>query len=147
MQRITKVRGEITKVFPDIAFLRVRTGAKQDGGLAYTIILNKGYSNITSMFESEDRRDMSQDTLTVVRGLTGSYPNFFFDVDSNDIEAFVSRFESIRNRDDYEQFVGLYGIRRTDLRFWPISDWFHQKAAQDDPLFAGIFDLNRYRNR
>ena len=147
MSRIAKARGEITKVFPDVAFLRVRTGARSDAGLAYTIILNKGYSNITSMFESEDRRDLSQDTLTVVHGLVGSYPNFFFDVESKDIEAFVSRFEAIRSRDDYEQFVALYGIRRTDLRFWSISDWFYAKLAQDDPLHAGIFDLNRYRNR
>lgn len=147
LRRLAALRGEITTIFPDIAFLRVRTGAKQADGLAYTIILNKGYSNITSMFESEDLRDMSQDTLTVVRGLVGSYPNFFFDVESQDIEAFVSRFEAIRHRDDYEQFVGLYGIRRTDLRFWSLSDWFHAKSAQSDPLHAGIFDFNRYRNR
>ena len=147
LQRIAKVRGELTKVFPDLVFLRVRTGKSTSEGLAYTIILNKGYTNITSMFEDEDRRDLDQDTLTVVRGLTGSYPNFFLDVEGKDIDTFVSRFEAIRNRDDYERFVGLYGVRRTDLRFWTISDWFNEKALHDDELLTGIFDLNRYRNR
>lgn len=147
MQRITRVRGKITEVFPDLAFVRVRNAQAPATEFAYTIILNKGYFNITSMFENEDRRDKSQDTLTVVRGLTGSYPNFFFDVDVSDVEAFVTRFEAIRDRDDYERFVGLYGIRRTDLAFWSISDWFYTRAMHDDPLHAGIFDLNRYRNR
>ena len=99
------------------------------------------------MFENVDNRDRSQDTLTVIKGLTGSYPNFFFEIDINDVEAFVSRFESISNREEYEQFVGLYGVRRTNTEFWAISDWFHQSAMKHEPLRAGIFDLNRYRNR
>jgi hypothetical protein len=99
------------------------------------------------MFESEDRRDRSQDTLTVVEGLEGSYPNFFFRIDQDGLEDFTRRFETITDRDDYERFVGLYGIRRTNPAFWDESDWFHNRAQVDDPLAAGIYDYNRYRNR
>jgi len=147
MRRIAKVRGMLLTIFPDVAFVRVKNGHGDQSDLAYTLILNKGYSNISSMFENEDRRDHSQDTLTVVKGLTGSYPNFFFVIDIRDVDAFVRRVETIRNRDDYEKFVGLYGIRRTDTDFWAISDWFHTRLARDEPLRAGILDLNRYRNR
>ena len=62
------------------------------------------------MFENEDRRDHSQDTLTVVKGLTGSYPNFFFVIDNKDVDTFVKRVEAVRDRDDYERLVGLYGM-------------------------------------
>ena len=147
MRRIARLHGERLIVLPDVSFVRVRNGADGGKDLAYTVILNKGYTNITSMFENVDNRDRSQDTLTVIKGLTGSYPNFFFEIDINDVEAFVSRFESISNREEYEQFVGLYGVRRTNTEFWAISDWFHQSAMKHEPLRAGIFDLNRYRNR
>ena len=127
--------------------MSARIGKDGADDLAYTVILNKAYTNITSMFEDEDRRDRSQDTLTVVRGMTGSYPNFFFEIDISDVDAFVASFEAVRDREDYEKFVGLYGIRRTNTDFWSIADWFQNRVVQDEPLRAGIFDLNRYRNR
>jgi hypothetical protein len=145
MQRIARMRGEILSVFPDVSFIRVRN--EEGGDLAYTVILNKGYANITSMFQNEDRRDRSQDTLTVVKGLEGSYPNFFFDLDIQEVDAFVARFESITTRGEYEEFVGLYGLRRTNTDFWSVSDWFQNRAREHQPKRAGIFDLNRYRNR
>ncbi len=147
LQRVARLRGEILSVFPDVAFIRVRNESDPNSELAYTVILNKGYSNITSMFQDEDRRDRSQDTLTVVKGLYGSYPNFFFDLDIQQVEAFVSRFETITDRKEYEEFVGLYGVRRTNTGFWSVSDWFQNRAVENKPLRAGIFDLNRYRNR
>jgi hypothetical protein len=146
MRELVSMRGEITEVFPDVAFIRVRGGEGQRD-LAYTLIRNKAYTNISSMLASVDQRDRSKDTLTVVKGLEGSYPNFFFVVDRHDLENFVTRFKSIHNRNDYERFVAIYGIRRTNQAFWEHSDWFHDWQAVKEPLTAGIYDLNRYRNR
>ena len=147
MRRIAQLRGERLIVVPDVSFIRVRNGADESQDLAYTVILNKGYANITSMFADVDSRDRSQDTVTVAKGLVGSYPNFFFEIDVKDIDAFVSRFELISSREEYEKFVGVYGIRRTNTKLWAASDWFHQWAMKHEPLRAGVFDLNRYRNR
>ena len=145
MRRMAVLRGEILSVFPDISFIRIRTGKGDD--LAYTLVLNKGYLNLTSMFADEASRDRSDDTLTVIKGLEGAYPNFFFHVDISDIDDFVAHFEAIRNREDYEQFVGLYGVRRTNTSFWATADWFQEWYATNQPLRAGIFDFNRYRNQ
>ena len=145
LQRVASRRGESLSVFPDVSFVRIRSPGATD--LAYTVILNKGYANISSMFQNEDRRDRSQDTLTIVKGLEGSYPNFFLDLDIRDVDDFVARFESIANKQEYEQFVNLYGMSRTSTDFWSLSDWFQDWATQNQPLQAGIFDLNRYRNR
>ena len=147
MRRMVRLRGEVLSALPDVSFIRVRSGAGNDKDLAYSLILNKGYLNISSMFADESKRDLSDDTLTVVKGMVGAYPNFFFEVAVDQLEAFVERFASIRTRDDYEQFVGLYGVRRTNTGFWSAADWFQARAARDAPLRAGIFDLNRYRNR
>jgi len=145
-----KMKGEIVGVLPDIAFLRVRLGGKPEDDLAYTLISNKAYNHVRSMFANEklgDRRDYKNDTQTVVGWLEGSYPNFFYDVDLKDIEVFVAHYQAIANRDDYEQFVARYGLRRTDPGFWAISDWFNDKSARDQPVLSGLFDLNRYENR
>ncbi len=146
MRRIAQQRGPLLEVFPDVTFVRVRS-ASSDREIAYTIIVNKGYKNLTSIFEDEDRRDRDEDTLTIVRGLEGSYPNFFLEVDDGDVEAFVERFLAIRTLEDYEGFVASYGVRRTNPRFWSSADWFNARLAADDPLRAGLLDLNRYHNR
>lgn len=145
MRRLAAKRGESLTVLPDLSFVHIHNAKGKD--LAYALILNKGYSNITSMFENEDRRDKSQDTLTVVPWLEGAYPNFFFRVEVDQVEDFVRQMETITDRDDYERFVGRYGIRRTNSLFWAESDWYHDWTAAQDPLSAGLYDFNRYRNR
>ena len=145
MQRIAHLRGENLRVVPDVAFVRVRTGTGAD--LTYTLIHNKAYTNISSIFENEDRRSLEFDTLTVKKGLTGSYPNFFFDVKLEDLERFSMQHAAIETQKDYEAFVMSYGIRRTNPDFWAAADWFQTQLAKQQPLRAGILDLNRYRNR
>ncbi len=145
MRRIALKRGRSLIVFPDLSFVHIKVPKGED--LVYTLILNKGYSNITSMFQSEDRRARSQDTLTVVRGLVGAYPNFFFSIELDQLEDFVQAVESIVDRDDYERFVGRFGIRRTNGRFWTESDWYHDWLETHNPVTAGLLDYNRYRNR
>jgi hypothetical protein len=102
------------------------------------------------MFEGEsigDRRDYNYDTQTVVRWLEGSYPDFFYVVELEDIEAFVAEYDAIENRQQYEEFVARYGVRRTSLEFWNHADWFNQQYAREQPKLSGIYDLNRYQNR
>jgi hypothetical protein len=146
MRELVSVRGEITRVFADVSFIRVRNDEGRED-LAYTLIRNKAYKNISSILADVDQRDRSNDTLTVVKGLEGSYPNFFFVVYRKDLEHFVTTFKAIRDRSDYERFVAVYGVRRTNQAFWEHSDWFHQWSVEHTPLTAGIYDLNRYRNR
>jgi hypothetical protein len=149
MQRIAAMGGEHLVVFPDVAFVRVGMGQDEEA-LAYTLIRNKAYKDVTSMLDDaqyRDRSDRQNDTLTVVNWLEGSYPNFFFDVDIERIDDFTSRYIAIRDREDYEKFVALYGVRRTDTDFWEIADWFHDQYAREKPVLSGLFDLNRYRNR
>ena len=102
------------------------------------------------MFASEsldDRRDYKNDTQTVVRWLEGSYPDFFYVIELNDIENFVKEYNAIENRQQYEEFVAHYGLRRTSEDFWEHADWFNQQYAREQPILSGIFDLNRYQNR
>jgi len=147
--RVAKVAGDQLLVFPDVSFLRVRTGDGEPD-LAYTLIRNKGYKHVSSMFASEkveDMADLAGDTLTVVPWLEGSYPNFFFVVDLEDIEGFADHYIAVDGRKEYERFVGLYGLRRTNVAFWTHADWFQDEYRREQPVLAGLFDFNRYQNR
>ena len=150
MQQAAKMDGGIVQFLPDVAFVRVRTGSRPGDDLAYTMISNKAYKSVSSMFSDEtlgDRRDYEYDTQTVVRWLEGAYPNFFYVVDLNDIEKFVESYNAIENRQDYEAFVARYGLRRTSEAFWTHADWFNEQYAREKPKLSGIYDFNRYQNR
>ena len=150
MQHAAKMDGPIVQFLPDAAFVRVKMGGKPEDDLAYTMISNKAYKSVSSMFDSEtllSRRDFEDDTQTVVRWLEGSYPDFFYVVELEDIEGFVEEYNALENRQHYEAFVAHYGLRRTSEEFWLHADWFNQKYASEQPRLSGIYDLNRYQNR
>ncbi|WJW75870.1 fatty acid cis/trans isomerase [Thiohalobacter sp. IOR34] len=148
MAAIARLRGAKLHAFPDIAFVRVRMEkAKED--LAYTLIRNKAYQNVTSFLADESERnraDIERDTMSVVKWLESSYPNFFFSVALSEIDDFTRRCAAIRNRQDYQRFVDRYGVRRTDPAFWELADWFQERYARTHPRRSGLFDLNRYQN-
>jgi hypothetical protein len=149
MRKITEVKGIALVAFPDVSFIRVRVNSEQKRDLTYTVIRNKAYKNVTSMLSSEKEgtlRDYSEDTLTVVDWLEGSYPNFFFSVDIDEIERFTTEYASLKTSEDYEKFVGFYGVRRTNPDFWKTADWFQDQYAREKPVLSGLFDLNRYQN-
>ena len=150
MQQAARMDGIIVQVLPDVAFVRIRMGSRPEDDLAYTLISNKAYKSVSSMFSGEtlgDRRDYEYDTQTVVRWLEGAYPNFFYVVELDDIEKFVEEYNAIENREEYEDFVARYGKRRTSEDFWEHADWFNAQYHKERPKLSGIYDLNRYQNR
>jgi len=144
IRRIDKISGKQLVVFPDVAYLKVK-GKEQSH--VYTLIRNKAYKNISFMLDDVDNRDLSLDTMSIYKGILGSYPNFFYVVDESEISVFADKITAIKNRDDYERFVAVYGVRRTSSSFWREADWFNAQYAKQDPIGYGIFDLNRYNNR
>ena len=150
MRKIANIKGYVLRNFSDIAFIRVKRDGAVDKDMDYTVIRNKAYKNVTSIFKDEkdtEARDYSNDSLTVVDWLEGSYPNFFFSVDIDDVEQFAERYAALQNSEDYERFVSAYGIRRTNSDFWETADWFQDAYLREKPIHAGLFDLNRYQNR
>ena len=150
MQTAQRMDGKIVQFLPDVAFVRVRMGVEADNDLAYTMIYNKAYKSVSSFLETEklgDYRDYHLDSITIVRWLEGSYPNFFYVVALDEIEAFVEEYSAINNRVQYQAFISRYGIRRTNEKFWQHADWFMQQYQREQPVMSGVFDLNRYQNR
>ena len=149
MKEVARIQGARLHTFPDVTYVRVRMD-KPEQDLAYSLIRNNAYKNVSSFLADErdrDRSDIDQDTMTVVKWLEGSYPNFFFSVPVSEIDNFTRHCASVRNRKDFEKFIDLYGVRRTDPAFWKLADWFQDELARTQPVRAGLLDHNRYQNR
>ena len=124
-------------------------GAKVWGGIVETLFPGEQPSgdSFGGVPSERDRSDIDRDTMSVVKWLEGSYPNFFFSVAHSEIDTFTERCAAIRSHEDYEKFVDLYGVRRTNPVFWEIADWFQDEYMHNQPVSSGLFDLNRYQNR
>jgi hypothetical protein len=129
---------------PDTSFLRVSTG-DPDQDLAYTLIRNKMHTNVAFMLDEEKRREPDKDTLTIYRGLLGSYPNFMFNVPLDKLGAFTTALQSVGKRERFMEVVRIYGLPRTHPQIWTHFHWFVEYLQRTSPLEAGIYDMNRYK--
>ena len=143
--KLQTAQGVPLSFMPELAFVQVLDNAGKEH--AYTILHNSAYSNNAHMFEEEKRRIPAEDTLTVVDGYIGSYPNMFFQVVQKDLGGFVQAIEAMQSAQDYTDLVARYGVRRNAPWFWKLSDKFYSDYQQRKPVEAGLFDLNRYQNR
>ena len=125
-------------------YIRVQVDGEED--IHYSLMMNKSYKHVSSLLGNEDAnlRDQKNDTLTVVRGFSGSYPNVFLVVPFDNLEQFIDDSMVTKDLDEYQQYVAKYAIRRTNDSFWEHSDWFQKKYAEAEPVEAGVLDLNRY---
>ena len=143
LRRIAAVEGPWVSQLPDVSRLRVRSGER---AAAWTLVLNRAHANVAYMFDEKARLEPAHDTLTIMRGYVGSYPNFAFDVELAELGDFRAALEGLRSPDDLSSLAARYGVRRTDADFWPTMDWFVADFRATRPLEAGLFDLGRYEN-
>ena len=129
---------------PEITFIRVTH--EEEERTVYTVLRNRAHSNVAFMLGEELRYQPEKDNLTVYPGITGSYPNFIFDVPVTQIENFVSMLRVAGKPEDFEQIVKTWGIRRTHPQFWEILHDITAWQKSEQPLKAGVFDINRYEN-
>jgi hypothetical protein len=147
LQRIARFKGEQVQALPEVAFIRVHTRGDPSFDLAYTLVRNKMLKNVSFLVGESLSRDRENDTVTLVPGFSGSYPNFFFSVDEDQLPQFVEMLANARDDEATEQFNSTFGIRRSNPRIWEYSDWFNSEYKKQKPIQAGWFDMNRYQNR
>ncbi len=146
LETLASVKGAWVARMPEVSVLRVRTGAEPERSLAYALVHDVAHTNVAMMFGEERRLVPEDDTLSVVRGHFGSYPNFFFEVDADAIDAFAAALRAVASDADFAAFVARFGVRRTDGRFWAFSDWLRADSLRADRTRAGVYDLGRYRD-
>src|SRR5260370_4829355 len=117
-----------------------------DHGLL-TLLSNSAYSNVSSILNSQSNRLPDEDTLTIANGVTGAYPNIFLQVSEAEIPQLVAQIEGLRSEADYSPLLDRFGIRRTDQRFWAVSDQVLADYQSAEVISHGVLDYSRYENR
>ena len=128
--------------FHDLSFLQV----KRSNGvhLAYSIVHHREHLNLSWLFFESKRRDEKLDSLSVAPGFIGSYPNYFYSVNEEELPEFVNQVQQIRSRKDFKKLQSRWGISQSNPYFWNYYDWFRLEAQKLNPIEAGIYNLLRY---
>jgi hypothetical protein len=145
LRPLTRHRGSFIVELPEVTLLRVRSDGSEPDAV-YTLVHNRDHTNVAAMFGEDSRLVPTEDTLTLVAGYGGSYPNFAFDVPVAQIGEFTGSLEAVETPVDFTALVDRWGVRRSSARFWQTFDWFNEDLRRRDPVEAGILDLNRYEN-
>ena len=109
-----------------------------------TLVINRWHDNVNSLFGEGSRLDSSKDTIDIIPGSVGSYPNLFGVVHYKDLPDFFDLITHFDDSEHYLQKIDKYFISRSDPKFWETFDWFQTHFNRSDPLNAGLYDLNRY---
>ncbi len=145
LTKLQRFTGRPLDLLPETSFLHVIDPSRAEQ--VYTLVLNRGHTNIAQIFLEEDRRLPEEDYLTIAHGFIGAYPNQFFQMPEKELPGFVQAVTSLESEEDYANLVSRYGVRRNAPWFWRLSDRFAQEYRGLRPGEAGLFDLNRYDNR
>jgi hypothetical protein len=135
----------VTNSEANVIYVRIRGYDGDDRFVS--IVINRWHDNVNSLFLESRWLDPSKDTIDFLPGQIGSYPNFFLDVAAEDIPEFFDMLDNFDGSPAYVAKFMKFGVYRSDPRFWPLYDWFQARAFEEDPVQAGLFDLNRYYHR
>lgn len=134
-----------TKFGLNIMHLRILLNNGED--IQGSLVINRWHDNVNSLFREEKRLNSNKDTIDVIDGNIGSYPNVFMEVKEEDLPDFFDMLVNFENTGEYLAKLEKYAISRSDRNFWKYYDWFQNKFEEDEPLEAGLYDLNRYHKK
>jgi len=126
----------------NLAYVRIRREKGRD--VAFSMVINRWHDNVAFMIKEDARLDPSKDSADFINGLIGSYPNYFFDVQEQDLPDFIDFLDHFDTSPNNLARLAKYGVNRADDRLWDTYDWFQKRFNEDEPVQGGLFDLNRY---
>ncbi|HKC50710.1 MAG TPA: fatty acid cis/trans isomerase, partial [Myxococcota bacterium] len=104
LRRLVGVRGPWVVTLPSLSLLRVQ------GVGVYSLIHDEAHTNVAFMFGEDSRRVPEDDEVTLAHGISGSYPNFIFEIIPSEAGGFVDALIGIRSGADLDRVVSRYGV-------------------------------------
>ncbi len=145
LQQIDNIQGKGLVHLPQIMMMMVKSQSGDDQ--LFTLLHNNAHTNISSLFDEESNRDPANDDLTLVRGVLGSYPAAFLNIEESQVPALVHALQTLKTENDYVKLLDQFAVRRSSPNFWSFSDRVHQWYRHDQPVEFGLLDYNRFENR
>ena len=145
LQRLASVRGASLSWLPEATVLRVDD--LPPAPQYFSLLRDTGHSNVSHLLKEKAELLPTENTLTVVRGFIGAYPNAILHATPAELPALAAAIGTLASEADYRALADRFVVRRTSPAFWAASDALVDAYAQWAPLEAGLFDYNRLDNR
>ncbi|HEX3769231.1 MAG TPA: fatty acid cis/trans isomerase [Polyangiaceae bacterium] len=141
LEKLAGVRGTAASFMPETSFLAIEGAG---GAESYASVLRESaHTNVAQLFAEKARRVKSEDSLTVVRGFLGAYPNALFAIPQGQLGAFVDAVAAVDGEAAYKALRERFGVLRTSPSFWGFSDRINEAYRRQAPVEGGLFDYNR----
>lgn len=128
--------------FPDTSLLVIQS--KGQVRQIYTIVKNKKFRSEGSLLFEDKQRTPENDDLMILPELATSYPNYFFIVDENDIQAFAQSVRASQDEASWKTTLGRWGLARNNPYFWAFSDQIQSFLKRRMGLNGGVIDYTHY---
>ncbi|MFK3864955.1 fatty acid cis/trans isomerase [Pseudoalteromonas rhizosphaerae] len=146
LQQLNNMPAKAINLLPQISFILVKDAAAEHQ--AYTMIHHNAHYNISSLLNEEGQRAYAEDTVTIVPGFIGDYPETIWYLNNpQQLASFAEQLPLMQIEADYRALKSKFAIRRTHPQFWQYSDILHKVAKQYGGVEYGLFDYNRLENR
>lgn len=142
--RLSAIRGIPASKMPEASLILLERPGRHP--VVVSLLRNSAHSNVSQLFAEESRRLPHEDTLQALDGVVGAYPNALFAIAPGQLPDFVAATAALDGEAGFRQFVDRYGVRRTDRRFWALSDDIHAEYRRRHPREAAVLDYSRLEN-
>ncbi len=112
-----------------------------------SLVINRWHDNVNSMFTEQSTLNPLKDTMDILDGSVGSYPNVFAIVRFEELPQFLHLMKYCSGTPQDIKQLKHFFISRSDKDFWKIYDWFQNDFLQKEPVTSGLYDLNRYARK
>ena len=145
LQSLAAVKGASLSWLPEMSVLHIDG---LSGGPRYvTLLRNTAHANVAHLAREKSELLPDENTLTVVPGFIGAYPNAIYRASVSELPALRAELAGLASEADYRKLADRFAVRRTNPQFWATSDALHEAYGAWAPLEAGLFDYNRLQNR
>jgi hypothetical protein len=110
----------------------------------YTLVANRGYKFNNNFALESVARERSEDTMAVIPGVVGAYPELFYEVGVDGARQFLQELSDVDSLEAWKAFKSRHAIRRWDSRFWRVFDTVSELNREQLGVEAGILDLSHY---
>jgi hypothetical protein len=145
LQLLAAVKGASLSWLPEMSVLRIDAGGAAPRW--FTLLRNTAHANVAHIAREKSELLPDENTLTVVPGFIGAYPNAVYRSSVGDLPALRAALAGLASEADYRKLADRFAVRRTDPRFWAASDDLHEAYARWAPRESGLFDYSRLLNR
>ena len=147
LERLDSLPAQQATLMPETTMIVIQDDKNPDNIDVFTALRNSAHYNVNSLFEEEENREPSKDSITLVHGLLGSYPDAFWYINASEITSSIEKLKSIKSEADYKALLDDVGMRRTNPNFWAFSDKLMQWSSERYPIEGGLLDYNRLEDR